>query len=154
MERKDGDDTTNAPRKLAVRMPTNRKRFLKTLAETCSVRLSTRAAGVAAATPYRWRAASPAFAEAWQAALATGYERLEQALFDYAISRIVQDADGAADHTILATDLQLASALVVRNRTAPGGKPVGKATIRTSSTDTDAALRKQLDSLARRLKPQ
>lgn len=57
--------------------PVWRRVFLETLAETSNVSASARAAGVDSAQAYRARRQDPSFAQAWQTALAEGYEHLE-----------------------------------------------------------------------------
>src|SRR3546814_4097149 len=64
-----------------------RRTFLDALAATCNVTLAARAAGFPVRPCYRWRHQHAAFAEAWQEALAIGYDRLETALLDYALAR-------------------------------------------------------------------
>src|SRR3546814_11540216 len=63
-----------------------RRTFLDALAATCNVTLAARAAGFPVRTCYRWRHQPAAFAEAWQEALAIGYDRLETALLGYALA--------------------------------------------------------------------
>lgn len=145
-----------------------RQRFLDTLAATCNVRMSAAAAGVGLSSCYRLRTRDASFADAWRTALAIGYDRLEAALLDYALSRVEAQAidPDAADPAaveesavgVLATgqvtnaDLQFAVSLLNRHRAAVEGRaPAGRGARRASAEETDAALRRKLDSLARRL---
>lgn len=147
-----------------------RKGFLDALAATCNVSIAARAAGMALSSCYRLRSRDASFAEAWRAALAIGYERLEEALLDYALSRLeVQEIDpDAADPAVTAgsavtalaernvsnADLQFALALLTRHRaTAEGRRVHGRGARRATAAETDAALKRKLDSLARRLGP-
>lgn len=64
---------------------TLRARFLETLAATANVSASARAVGMCPQGAYKLRARDAAFAQAWQAALAQGYERLELMLLERAL---------------------------------------------------------------------
>jgi len=109
-----------------------------------------------------------AFAAAWEAAIATGYQRLEEALLDYALARVVGEmpdpaaADpeavaqspitALAERTISASDLHFAVGLLNRQRAAAEGKvTLGRGVKMASPAETDAALRRKLDQLARRM---
>ncbi len=144
--------------------------FVTTLAETCNVSASARAAGVAASTCYRWRAQDAAFAAAWDAALAVGYDRLEAALLDYALERVerglvdpdVVTADevpgsvavAVAQRCVSHADLQFAVGMLSRHRAAGEGKKAGaKSKEPVTRREADAALRRALDGIARRVKP-
>jgi len=142
-----------------------RRSFLDMLAATCNVRTSAEAAGVALSSCYRLRARDAGFAQAWQAAMAIGYARLEEALLNYALWRVEAeaiDADAAVEgslvgkltrRTVSAADLQFALALLNRNRAMAEGRALaGRGTQRATADETDAALRKQLDVLARQMK--
>lgn len=59
-------------------------RFLATLAETCNVKLAAAAARFSTVAIYNRRAKWPAFAAAWDEAIATGYARLEARLVELA----------------------------------------------------------------------
>ncbi len=54
-----------------------RTRFLKELAETCSVRSSAKLAGISRSTAYRARSSDPAFADAWDDAIDDAVDTLE-----------------------------------------------------------------------------
>lgn len=73
--------------------------FLATLADSCNVRRAAAVAGFAYSAAYQRRRRDPDFAEAWQAALDSGYARLEMALVERAILTIetVRDGDGNGD---------------------------------------------------------
>lgn len=62
-----------------------RQIFLDTLAATCNVTHATAAAGMKGKSAYDLRRADPVFAELWREALATGYERLEDAVLRQAL---------------------------------------------------------------------
>lgn len=148
-----------------------RKRFLDTLAETCRVNLAVRAAGVARSSCYRARVRDPAFAAAWDEALGIGYQQLEEALLAYALARIAgsaPDADaaeldpstqGAATAqpapNVTSSDLNLAITLLNRRRDGISAKTsIAQSVKMASAAETDAALRRKLDRLARRMGPQ
>lgn len=60
-----------------VRTPKKRKLFLETLADTCNVRDSCKAAGIARNSVYLWRKADAKFAKEWEEALDLGADALE-----------------------------------------------------------------------------
>ena len=158
-----------------------RQLFLDTLAQTCNVGLAARTAGVARHTPYALRRRDAAFAALWQEALASGYDRLEEALLGHALQNIndivvaerdcdmfwrngeigrdpddpirTPDAPRASDGTV-----RLALALLDRHRkTVEGNGSLARGPRKTAPATaeaTDAALRKKLDALARKLKAQ
>lgn len=147
-----------------------RKRFLDTLAGTCNVTLAVRAAGVAASSCYRARLRDADFAAAWDAAIKNGYQRLEEALLDYALARLAGDAPAPdladpervhsalpslAERNISTGDLQFALALLNRQRASAEGPSRRARGVKIASpAETDAALRRKLDQLARRMVPQ
>jgi hypothetical protein len=145
-----------------------RKRFLDALAATCNVRIAAGAAGIALSSCYRLRARDRSFADAWQQALAIGYDRLEDALLDYALSRIEADEidpeavdpaaiEGSAvvalaRRSVSNADLQFAIGLLNRHRAAVEGRRLGgRGARRATAEETDAALTRKLDALARQL---
>lgn len=68
--------------------PKRREEFLKSLASTCNVTASCRAAGMSAGAIYPLRQRDAAFRAAWAAALREGYARLEAALLHRAINGV------------------------------------------------------------------
>ena len=129
-------------------------RFAKVLAETCNVAEAAVAAGRTMATVHRWRSVDAAFAAAWDEALAIGYDRLENALLVYAIGKVDAVAGGVAGASISNGDLQLAVGMLQRHRAADSGRrgqvlPVKMPT----EAESDAALKRALDGLARRGAP-
>lgn len=177
-----GDETISGGNKRALQKKAvgtryfgkaKRRRFLDTLAVTCNVKAACRAAGVAPANAYRTRGRDPGFAASWQAALALGYVRLEEALLEYALSRVAAGAGEAdeidpgavdpaaiegsvakaiADNTVSNADLQFAVSLLNRHKAAVDGRAaLGRNARRAAPEETDAALRRKLDSLARRI---
>ena len=144
-----------------------RKNFLDTLAATCNVRLSARVADVGLTSCYRLRAKDPGFAEAWRIALAMGYDRLEEALLEYAVSRVEAAnvdpgavdpatvdgsfAQSVANGSVTSGDLHFAVGLLNRHRATIAGKEsAGRNGHRATRAETDAVLRRKLDSLAKR----
>lgn len=126
-------------------------RFAKVLAETCNVAAAAAAAGRTLATVHRWRSVDAAFAAAWDEALAIGYDRLENALLVYAIGKVDGVAAGAAGASISNGDLQLAVGMLQRHRAADAGRRGQALPVRMpTEAESDAALKRALDGLARR----
>ncbi|WP_334655532.1 hypothetical protein [Sphingomonas panaciterrae] len=126
-------------------------RFAKVLAETCNVAAAAASAGRTLATVHRWRSVDAAFAAAWDEALAIGYDRLENALLVYAIGKVDAVAAGAAGASISNGDLQLAVGMLQRHRAADGGRRGQVLPVRMpTEAESDAALKRALDGLARR----
>lgn len=67
---------------------TNRARdtFLAVLADTCNVSESARAAGMSRNAAYCWREDDPSFAAAWEEAIETAADKLEQVAYERAKS--------------------------------------------------------------------
>ena len=108
-------------------------------------------AGRTLATVHRWRSVDAAFAAAWDEALAIGYDRLENALLVYAIGKVDAVAAGAAGASISNADLQLAVGMLQRHRAADGGRRGQVLPVRMpTEAESDAALKRALDGLARR----
>lgn len=148
-----------------------RRRFLETLAESCNVRLACETAGLAPSSAYDLRRRDPAFAELWAEALAQGYETLEAALLSHALTGVnaiaigepgagdaadaapprIVPGSGFAPGALNPASVQLALALLNRHRQGVDGKPF-KGRRRPTPAETDAALKQQLDTLARQLK--
>lgn len=129
-------------------------RFAKVLAETCNVAAAAAAAGRTLATVHRWRSVDAAFAAAWDEALAIGYDRLENALLVYAIGKVDGVAAGAAGASISNGDLQLAVGMLQRHRAADAGRRGRTLPVRMpTEAESDAALKRALDGLARRGAP-
>lgn len=126
-------------------------RFAKVLAETCNVAAAAASAGRTLATVHRWRSVDAAFAAAWDEALAIGYDRLENALLVYAIGKVDAVAAGAAGASISNGDLQLAVGMLQRHRATDGGRRGQVLPVRMpTEAESDAALKRALDGLARR----
>lgn len=142
-----------------------RELFLATLAGTCNVKTAAAAAGMTPSGVYQLRKRDPAFGDLWAEALGLGYERLEIAVLEHALIGVnaidigeaieAADAEGAvapAPDLVTAGALQLAMALLTKHRQTVDGKPVTKRGPRPTPEETDAALKKQLDALERRLR--
>ena len=131
-----------------------RDAFLDHLAVTCSVTAACRALEASASSLYNIRRNDPAFAEAWRAALLTGYDRLEGMLLAKA-GAATDDAEAAiADGTF---DADMAIRLIAlhesRMRKAASGATLPQNRIRRATPEeTDAAILKQLAALDRRMK--
>ena len=65
--------------------PAKQKAFLEALAESCSVKLAAKKAGVSTSRAYARRAMDASFRAGWDQALATGYAQLEMMLLERAL---------------------------------------------------------------------
>ena len=156
-----------------------RRRFLAALAETCNVRMATEASGMRGKSAYDLRKRDPMFATLWQEALAIGYERLEEALLRHALTSLnaielgeysdeidaecpnvaamarraaATPGSGLHPATLGMGQVQVALAILNRHRaTVEGRRGIARGRRRATAAETDAALRHQLDMLARRL---
>jgi hypothetical protein len=82
-------ETTATPVPNGVRLTARQTAtFLDTLSATGNVNAAARSAGLSVVSFYRRRRCDPAFAEAWQAAKAIAYERIEAAALAQAVARI------------------------------------------------------------------
>ncbi len=96
--------------------------FFETLAETCNVVRSAKAAGFSANWAYRRRKFDAAFRNGWAAALAEGYAKLELILLERAIKgtpKLVR-ASGGKDRVMRDYSPTLAIALLRRHAEAAG----------------------------------
>lgn len=120
--------------------------FLDHLAANSSVVRSAEAAGMDDHSAYTLRRKDPEFAEAWNAALAAGYARLEAMLIERA-------AGGPVDPDASQMDRDLALQLLRHHRGPLEGRPRGGgAKPRMASIEeTDAAILKKLKVLNKRL---
>lgn len=137
-----------------------RRAFLDHLSQHCNVAAACRAVGMDSSSAYHLRRRDAGFAAQWREALEVNYERLEAALLRYSIDSLGSDdaAEGAEDEgdvaarregrAVRATDVQVAVQMLGRRRegAAPARAPSA------TRDETDAALRRQLDVLAKRLK--
>lgn len=123
-----------------------RAAFLDHLAASCNVARSAEAAGMKGDSAYALRRKDPDFAEAWNAALAAGYARLEGMLIERA-------AGGPSDPGAPAIDSELALSLLRHHRGPLQGRPRGggpKPRV-ASMEEVRAAIAKQLKALNKRL---
>ena len=109
-----------------------RARFLNHLAATCNVKAAARAAEVASISVYRARRRDPAFARAWQLALAEGYARLEEALLAKALAPLSEEIDPAFD---MAPDPEQPGNAAPREEGAVAGDSAGKSARGTSMAE-------------------
>lgn len=157
-----------------------RVRFLAVLADSCNVKRAVEAVGMTPSGAYQLRKRDAAFADLWAEALAIGYERLETALLEHALIGVnaidmgeVIDAAYAEDRpdqegaegtggailpgsgfSVLAltpATIQLALALLNRHDRPVDGRRLRSGRKPATPEETDAALKKQLDALARKL---
>lgn len=75
-----------------------RAHFLRVLGTTCNVRAAAASVGLAFSGAYALRLRDPAFAASWAAALADGYDRLEEALLAAAIAGLSGDFPPETGH--------------------------------------------------------
>jgi hypothetical protein len=90
--------------------------FLEALAESCHVRGAAAVAGFAPSAAYALRRRDPSFAEAWQAALESGYARLEMALVQRAIQTIDVAHDDNPDAIPVVGAMTVAQAIDLMNK--------------------------------------
>ena len=143
-----------------------RAAFLKALAETCNVKLSTERAGMGHTSVYAVRHRDPAFARLWDEALAIGYDRLEAMLLQRALEAVndidvaelidaeapIAGSSGATPRStpgLARNDVQLGLSLLSQRAAKEGLRARGRKVM--SSDEVDALLTKKLDALARRL---
>ncbi|WP_448662354.1 hypothetical protein ACG3SL_17045 [Sphingomonas sp. CJ20] len=148
-------------------------RFLDTLAATCNVRMSADASGMCVQGAYGLRRRDPEFARLWREALTIGYQRLEEALLEHALGSVSPDAialepvqlphtpQGSAEpigvsagqralvRTPGTADYALALQLLNRHRATVEGSGKPAHPRRATEDETNAALMKKLDTLAR-----
>ena len=135
-------------------------RFLEVLATTCNVALAAEAAGHPRNSAYALRTTDPAFAEAWQVALAESYDHLERRLIAGAIGATDAGRAMAADAIAGAeaadgpiADPQLAITLLKLHRGADGKRTGGAAPRRLTRTELIAELMPVLARAARHQRP-
>lgn len=90
--------------------------FLEVLSESCNVRRAAALAGFAPSAAYKLRRSNPDFAEAWQAALESGYARLEMALIERAIMTIEAASDSNPDAIPVVGAMTVAQAMDLMNK--------------------------------------
>lgn len=110
-----------------------RRKFLATLAETCNVSASARAAGIDRQTAYNWRDADEAFAAAWEQAVETAADKLEETAWDRAT---IDKSDRMLE--ILLKAHRPHKFVERRELSGPGGGPV-QAAVSITFHKTDAA---------------
>ncbi|MGJ3648024.1 hypothetical protein ACLB0R_06080 [Sphingomonas sp. GlSt437] len=151
-----------------------RKRFLNALAGNCNVRRSAQLAKIPHSILYARRRTDPEFAGQWQEALAIGYARLEEAILAYSLRSVgasevdeaLEQGDGepTGDAAVIAAApaasispeaIKLAMDVRARHRSEVQGEAFDKrGRKRATTTETDEALRRKLDALARKVKAQ
>lgn len=141
-------------------MPSQRKRwtrrreaaFLDHLAVTCNVTAALKLVQISSAVAYKRRREVPAFAAAWDAAVRTGYGRLEAMLLARA-GAATADALAAVDAGTVDPDLAMRLLAMHGTRMAKAAagttKPNNRVR-RATPEETDRAILKQLAALDRR----
>ncbi len=130
-----------------------RLKFLDHLAATCNVKASAAAAERSPESAFKLRRRNPEFAEAWSAALATGYVRLEEMLINRAAAGGLTLPTGPEEEAepvdISGVDTELALRLLAYHREGlkgvkrGGGPKPGKA----SEAETNGAILKKLKAM-------
>lgn len=121
-----------------------RRLFLDHLAMTANVAASARAAGVSSTMVYRYRRRSPEFAQAWQAALADGFCKLEGDLLAEALTAVSGKISDAALKS-RAQKHRLGLALLSLHRAAvKGGAPAPAPVLAATAAETAAKVRAKL----------
>jgi hypothetical protein len=124
--------------------------FLEALAESCNVRASAVVGGFAASAAYKRRGRDPVFAEAWQAALESGYARLEMALVERAILTIDAAHDDNPDAIPVVGAMTVAQAieLMSKHRASIAGGRAKRVRLnrhtRPSAAETDAEILRRI----------
>ncbi len=135
--------------------PKQREAFLDHLSATCSVTAACIALDVYPSSAYYVRRTDPSFAEAWRAALLTGYDRLEELLLQRA-GAATTGAEAAIDSGQVDTEfaIRLLALHHARMKTqAAGAVRLQNRVRRATPEDTDAAILRQLKALDRRKTP-
>lgn len=96
---------------------TQRDRFLDALARTASVTAASQAAGIGRRTAYNWRNADEEFASAWDDALESGTDALE----DEAIRRALDGSDTLLIFMLKARRPEKFKERVANEHTSPDG---------------------------------
>ena len=149
-------DSSNEKQRTVPNRWSNARRdaFLDHLAATCSVTAACRAIESPASSVYYIRRTDPAFAEAWRAALLTGYDRLEGMLLARA-GAATADAEAAIEDGSFDADMAIRLLALhdtrLKNAAANAAKPQNRVR-RATPEETDAAILKQLAALDRRMK--
>ncbi len=124
--------------------------FLEALGENCHVRGAAATAGIAVSAAYHLRRVDPSFAEAWQAALESGYARLEMALVERAIRTIeaVHDDNPAAIAVVGAMTVAQAVELMSKHRASIEGGRAKRVRLnarnRPTAEETDAVILRRI----------
>lgn len=160
----DGTIVDGDRRTACVATPTGRKwvrwtarmkaAFLDELAATCNVLGSARAIGVDAASVYGLRRRDQDFADAWQHALAQGYEMLETQLVGHALAGGAPDrllANGDPARPPIDVDLALRLLSGHRDKGGRHQRPGGPRPRTATREETNAALMKKLAAVESRL---
>lgn len=132
-----------------------RQVFLDALADSCNVRRAAAEAGFAPSTAYKLRQRDAAFAEAWQAALESGYARLEMALVERAILTIETSSDDAAAAPAPVGAMTVAQAIDLMNKhraSVDGGRAKSvrlNPRSRPSAEETDAEILRRIAVIER-----
>jgi hypothetical protein len=139
-------------------------KFLAGLAESCNVKASCRALGLAASNAYRRRVRDPDFAAQWEWALQQGYVRLEGELLAHAIGDDPTD-DPIADMADAVAEVQenrapmpfnpeLALKLLAQraNTDSRGRRHPGRPFAQPTTAEVMAALERKLTTMEKRLR--
>lgn len=132
--------------------------FLDTFAATCNTAFAVRKCGMNESGLRALRRRDPHFAVLYEEALQEGYQRLEAELLARALGQQIGDENPAAeelgqtepppfDPAMALKVLQLRNA----EATARSNDRRGRVFVRATQEETDAALMKKLDAVARRL---
>jgi len=132
-----------------------RQAFLDALAGSCNVRQAAAEGGFAPSTAYKIRQRDAAFAAAWQAAIETGYVRLETALVERAILTIETSRDDAPDAPPAVGAMTVAQAIDLMNKhraSVEGGRAKRvrlNARQRPTAEETDAEILRRIAVIER-----
>jgi len=136
---------TPRPRTVA---PDWKRPFLAALAETSNVARAAKLAEISTSTVYETRRKNRAFAKAWQAALAEGYDNLEMELLFRLREGEIKRAAGAKVG-VRTFDNATAYRLLMVHREAVAREKAGQANV--SAADIRASIEKRMAALRERV---
>ncbi|UUL82106.1 hypothetical protein [Sphingomonas qomolangmaensis] len=146
---------------------TKRRRFLNALATSCNVQQSARSIGMTKNGAYALRGRDAGFAAAWSEAMQMGAVRLEEVLLENALAaaeRLTREGPLSFDETaepideapaqpLTADEIRLMLFLLTRHADGHKGlRHIGGRAHRATREETNAVLKRKLDSLDRRIK--
>mgnify|MGYP002777883109 CR=1 FL=1 len=127
--------------------PRLEQRFLTALKGSCNVLAACRATGLKPATVYAHRKRWPAFADAWDAAIEEGYDRLSAALVASA-GAMLGDTDMEPDASLSVTSVAEALQVLSLYKSRKEGRSFGKRPRPRTLDEVRGSILQKLDALA------